>query len=287
MFSDSHAHIFSIFNKNNGDSSFLSEIEQNKFRFIMDIGTNPGDLQERRKFILDFFNGKKPDFIHFSAGLWPHANSIAEPEKSIKALNADIDFLLNNKANFCAVGECGLDRFWNGKTACENTANSGTPDIEGEEYLFTQQLLLAKRKKLPVIIHSRDAYKDTVKCIDNVGYHRGVIHCYSYGINEAQEFIKRGWYISFPGNITYPKKQAEKEKIAALIKSIPTDKLLLETDAPYLTPVPFRGKTNMPLLIEYTYRTAAEILNTTIKNLSDLIYRNCVECFKTNTQTVE
>ncbi|UTC67743.1 MULTISPECIES: TatD family hydrolase [unclassified Treponema] len=302
MFSDSHAHFFMIFQKNEGDASFLHTMTERKFRFAMDIGTEPGDLQPRQRFISEVFErkmpghmpGHLPSFLHFAAGLWPHASSIVEPEKALKALKADIDTLFLQKAEsekvhpgfpfYCALGECGLDRFWNGPAAEKrggdlNPDERGTADIEGEEFLFREQLKIAKEKNLSVIVHSREAYEDTIKCIDEIGHHKGIIHCYSYGLKEAYSFLERGWYISFPGNITYAKKQADKDRIAELVKAIPSDKLLLETDAPYLAPVPFRGKINTPLLIEYTYAAVSEILGKSMEVLAEQVYQNCCSCF--------
>lgn len=283
MFSDSHAHIFSILQKNGGNPSFLKEMELKGFKFVMDIGTEPGDLAERKKAVSEACNGKIPGFIWFSAGLWPHASSIAEPEKSMRVLKNDIHTLLAEKHTYCALGECGLDRYWNGTNAAANASNNGmekgTTDVAGEKFLFKEQLKFAREKNLPVIIHSRDAFKETLECIDDVGYHNGIIHCYSYGIEEIVEFIKRGWYISFSGNITYPKKHEDKEKTAQFLKAVPKNRLLLETDAPYLTPVPFRGKVNTPLLIEYVYATASEILGISMEALAEQIYANCCECF--------
>ncbi|UTY33691.1 TatD family hydrolase [Treponema putidum] len=318
MFSDSHAHFFMIFQRNEGDTSFLHTMKERNFKFAMDIGTQPGDLKERQKFISDVFSDKIqgqmpglmhgqmtmqatvheperfPDFMHFAAGLWPHAESIADPENALAALKTDIDTLFLQKAEaektnsgkpfYCGLGECGLDRYWNGPAAEKrggdlNSEEKGTSDIEGEEFLFKEQLKIAKEKNLSVIVHSRDAYEDTLKCIDEVGHHKGIIHCYSYGLKEAYTFLERGWYISFPGNVTYAKKQADKDRIAELVKAIPADKLLLETDAPYLAPVPFRGKINTPLLIEYTYAAVSEILGKSMEALAEQIYQNCCSCF--------
>lgn len=310
MFSDSHAHFFMIFKRNEGDPSFLYTMTERKFRFAMDIGTEPGDLSSRQKFISQVFEEKMPgqmpaslscpeslhlpSFLHFAAGLWPHASSIAEPEKSLKALKADIDTLFLQKAEsekvypgkpfYFSLGECGLDRFWNGPAGEKregdlNPDERGTTDIEGEEFLFKEQLKIAKEKNLSVIVHSRDAYEDTLQCIDEIGHHKGIIHCYSYGLKEAYSFLERGWYISFPGNITYAKKQADKDRIAELVRAVPADKLLLETDAPYLAPVPFRGKINTPLLIEYTYAAVSEILGKSMEDLAEQVYQNCCSCF--------
>ncbi len=276
MFSDSHAHILSILQRNNSDVSFLKKMQDAAFRFLMDIGTEPSDLKKRRQAVRDSFDGKIPEFIRFAAGLWPSASSIADPEKAMSALKTDIHTLLAENPEYCAVGECGIDRYWNGAAA---ETGKGTADTEGEEFLFKEQLKLAEEKKLSVIVHSREAFAETLTCIDEVGYHRGIIHCYSYGLEEAKEFIKRGWYISFSGNITYPKKPNDKKKIAELVKAVPENRLLLETDAPYLAPVPFRGNLNTPLLIEYTYAAASEILEKPMEALAEQIYCNCCECF--------
>ncbi len=287
MFCDSHAHFFKIFEENGGDYSFFDEMKANNFRFLMDIGTAPGDLQKRKDSVLKANNGKFPDFIYFTVGLWPHTDSIANPQEALAAFKVDIESHLKTKPEYSGIGECGLDRYWNGQDAFDKGRTVGTMDIEGEEFLFKEQLRFAKEKKLSVVIHSRDAFDDTLKCIDEVNYHRGIIHCYSYGIEEAKEFIKRGWFISFPGTITYYKKQKDKDKIIELLKLVPKKQFLLETDAPYLAPVPFRGKLNNPNLIEYTYAFASEILNVSISDLSDLVLENCKAVFKVDNRMTE
>ena len=104
------------------------------------------------------------------------------------------------------------------------------------------QLDLAKKYSLPVIVHSRDAFGATLGCIKNASYDSGVIHCFSYGKDEARAFLDRGWYISFPGNITWAKKEVDRERIASLVRYVPRDRFLLETDAPYLTPRPIAAR---------------------------------------------
>lgn len=278
MFSDSHAHIFFTSRKIDDTALLLKTMQERRFRFIMDVGTEPSDLKKRMQCVKDFSQGKIPFYIHFSAGIWPGAESIEKSAESLTALEADIKTLAESSDTFTALGECGLDRFWNGANAAGK--DGGTLNIEGEENLFKEQLRKAKKYNLAVIVHSREAYTDTLKCIDEVGWHKGVIHCFSYGIKEAQEFLERGWYISFPGNITFAKTQEAKEKIRELLKAVPFDKLLLETDSPYMTPVPFRGKPNTPLYIEYVYRQAAEYLECSVENLSDIVYENCINLFR-------
>lgn len=307
MFSDSHTHICNTRNKlsetNNerllnssakeiaetlDPFAMMESLQNERFRFVMDIGTEPADLEERVKCVKELAQGNIPSFIHFSAGLWPHKQTIEKSEDALQLLEKDIIYGLesarervkNGDENACffALGECGLDRYWNGKAAPMLQAG-GTLDIAGEEELFIQQLKMAKKYNLAVIIHSRDAYSDTLKCIDLVGHHKGVIHCYSYGIDEAKTFLERGWYISFPGNITFPKTKTKIKQVKELVASIPHDRLLLETDAPYITPVPLRGQPNTSLYIKHTYQKASEYLGVSIQHLCDVVYNNCCALF--------
>lgn len=287
MFSDSHTHILFTKEKIDNAESMIASLKQEGFRFLMDIGTEPGDLKKRVDCVGGISKGEIPHFIHFAAGLWPHATSIENATSSLKMLEDDIKMGLNiakemakdsKDAPFFALGECGLDRYWNGLDA-PMQKEGGSLDIEGEEHLFMEQIRIAKKYNLALIIHSRSAYIDTLKCIDKVGYHKGVIHCFSYGIEEAKSFLERGWYISFPGNITFAKTKTAIEKTQALVSSIPLHHLLLETDAPYMSPVPLRGQTNTSLNIKHTYKKASEFLGISVERLCDVVYQNCVSLF--------
>ena len=283
-------------------SDLLTEMEKQNFPFVLDIGTRPGDLDERRQIVqaasglcANTGNGI-PRYLHFSCGLWPDGPVIADRKNALSALEADIQKMRARDVEFASLGECGLDRYWNGPAAAERIAalekmsesertaaasddGPGTTDLAGEEELFEMQLDLAQRYALPVIVHSRDAFEATLGCIRNGGWDTGVIHCFSYGVAEARAFLDRGWYISFLGNITWPKRDADKERIATLVRYVPRDRLLLETDAPYMTPAPYRGKTNTPLLIENTYNRAAAILNIEVSALARLVYENACTLF--------
>jgi TatD DNase family protein len=304
MFSDTHCHLSYIAERGENLVNVIGTMRERAVPFVLDIGTRPGDLARRAAVISEASGGAVPDFIHFSCGLWPDAETIADRNDALAALKADLDAMLAGGASgaapaFAGFGECGLDRYWNGAAAAERIAaqklagsaggavatkaaaddGPGTTDIAGEEDLFLAQLELARAYCLPVIVHSRDAFEPTLGCIADVGYDSGVIHCFSYGVSEARAFLDRGWYISFPGNITWAKKEADKDRIASLVRYVPRDRLLLETDAPYLTPAPHRGKTNTPLFIEHTYNRAAEILGLTPSELALLVAENAKTLF--------
>ncbi|MGP1595089.1 MAG: TatD family hydrolase [Treponema sp.] len=276
MFSDSHCHLSHIAEKTLHFPLVLKLMENTGMPFIMDIGTKPGDFYHRLQTVQSVYT-KKTSFsncIHFSAGIWPDRASIENQEPALHALHSDITTILALGHRYTAVGECGIDRYWNG-----THTKYGTQDTAAEELLFKKQLALAKKYGLAVIIHSRDAFEPTLHCIDEIGWHRGVIHCFSYGIEEAAEFIKRGWYISFPGTITYPEYNKTPEYLIQLLSSVPANRLLLETDAPYLSPVPVRQEINTPLGIAYTYEKVSAILHIPLEQLCSLVYENCCRLF--------
>ncbi len=300
MFSDTHCHLKHLKERGVDIASLVQALSGEGFRFVLDIGTKPEDFAERVSVVTDSVPTRSvPDFIHFSAGLWPDAHSIEHRAESLRALERDVSAMLelaktrsaSGVAPFAALGECGLDRYWNGSSAPGALAaraagdsssaddGPGTDDLAGEEELFGLQLAMAKAHGLPVIVHSRDAFDATLGVIKDSGWDRGVIHCFSYGIAEARAFIDRGWYVSFPGNVTWPKKEADIERVRSLVRYVPRDRLLLETDSPYLAPAPHRGKTNTPLLVRQVYERAAEYLAIAPDALAEIVFANARELF--------
>ena len=277
MFTDSHCHLRHISQKTSHFPLVLKEMQEESFPFVMDIGTDAGDFTPRCNAVADAWNtdGSIPDFIHFSAGLWPGRAAIERRVEAMQILEADIQAILKSGQPYAAVGECGIDRYWNHAGA----TGTGTGDLVGEEQLFKEQLILAKRYGLAVIIHSRDAFEATLRCIDEVGWHRGVIHCFSYGKKEAEAFLERGWYLSFPGTITYADNTETGAEATELVRMVPDDKLLLETDAPYLAPQSVRREVNTPLNIAYTYQAASKYRHCSIEHLCKIVYRNCCRLF--------
>ena len=271
----------------------LSQLARRDCFFGLDIGTRAGDLQGRQLAVEKCIAGvadarladKARSFMYFSAGIWPDVESIKDRENQVKLLrdsivaaSADPDQdTLNRK--IIAVGECGLDHHWNpsGEDGrCEEDFDEQV--YRGERELFEAQIELARELKLPVIVHSRDAFEDTLECINNIGYHNGIIHCYSYGIEEARTFLDLGWYIALGGGITYTKK-SKLEQLQQLIRFIPSDRLLTETDAPYLAPVPFRGQANSPVLVEHVFNYIAQARDITVDELNATVDSNIKSLF--------
>ena len=290
MYSDTHFHFPQLCD---GDVSYgaqvLTALVARGCFFGLDIGTQADDVFTREAFAAkcmqqiadDAVREQAGALLYFSAGIWPAAGAITARTEQVETLAAAIMQVNDQQqvphARVVAVGECGLDHHWNpggvdGRTPFDAAL------IHGEAELFEMQLALAHKLQLPVIVHSRDAYADTLACIKRSGYDNGVIHCYSYGAEEAVQFVERGWYIAFGGAVTYAKKHAVTD-IQRTIRAVPDERLLLETDAPYLSPVPLRGQKNTPLNIEHTYRFVAAARGTTVEALSAQVDENVRRLF--------
>jgi TatD DNase family protein len=166
-----------------------------------------------------------------------------------------------------AIGECGLDyHMYKGEVA------------EGKKYrqikLFEAQLKLALKHKLPVIIHCRDAFADIFSVLDNLPeIPTGVLHCFSGGLEDLRMVTERGLYVGIDGNVTYSKQ------LGLVIPQIPKDRLLLETDTPYLTPVPHRSERNEPKYLILTAKSVAGYQKTTYENLAKTTTENAYRLF--------
>jgi len=288
MFLDTHCHLSTIKEKDIQLDALLENLAKEDFWFILDIGTHCDDLDFRQENVKNAIINikdkniaeKAKKMIFYSAGIWPAPEAINDAENQMKTLRAFVE----KHPEVIAIGECGLDHHWNVTNGVASGADFRdeaifSPDfLQKEMAFFEMQLDFGKEKNLPIIVHSRDAFVDTLTSIKNVGYNNGVIHCYSYGKEEARQFLDLGWYIALGGAVTYCKKSKIAE-MKELINFIPKDRLLIETDAPYLAPVPERGKINTPLLIKHTYNFIAENLGFSLEELKDIINRNTKNLF--------
>ncbi len=301
MFSDTHFH-FSLIEERTGGEGYkiLSRMAERNCKFGLDIGTKAGDLNARQNCVRLALNKiedadlqkKASDFVYFSAGIWPDIEEIKNRVECVQNLENQISdsFSDDNQAEnnasrvsinkkIIAIGEGGLDHHWNPTGADGRTESDFNDEIyKGEKELFEMQLALAKKMNLPMIVHSRDAFDDTVECIKSCGWNKGIIHCYSYGLEEARVFLDLGWYISFSGSVTYTKK-SKYEDMKKLLSFVPEDRLLCETDAPYLAPVPMRGTVNTPILVEHTYNYIAQARGIEVEQLCETVDANAGKLF--------
>ena len=172
------------------------------------------------------------------------------------------EYSKNNK--IVAIGEIGLDYYW----------DKSFNDIQKE--VFIKQIKLANELNLPISIHDREAHKDTFDILKEYNKNSTIVmHCFSGSVEFARECIKEGWYIALGGVVTF--KNAVKTKEVA--KDVPLEKLLLETDAPYLTPVPFRGTENQPSYVRFVAEEIARLREISFEELADVTTKNAKDIF--------
>ncbi len=199
------------------------------------------------------------DNVYSMVGIFPSEAKTYTDEVENKLIN-----LAQNK-KVVAVGEVGLDYYW------DKSFNNIQQDV------FKKQIRLANKLNLPLVVHDREAHKDTFDIIkqENKGS-KVLFHCFSGSVEFMRECVNEGWYIALGGVVTF--KNAVKMKEVA--KEVPLDKLVLETDSPYLTPVPHRGKPNKPAYVKYVAEEIAKIREMTLEEIADITSTNAEEFFK-------
>lgn len=244
---DSHAHLDS---KRFDD--FREELIENMFQNgVGGIVTCGCDVESSKKALSIAENH---EFIYAAVGYHP-----CDVDEEVQ-LDV-IEELAHNK-KCVAIGEIGLDYYWEKENA------------EQQKVVFEELLSLAKRLALPVIVHDREAHADTLEILKK-HKPKGILHCYSGSVEMAEEIIKLGMYIGVGGVITF--KNAR--KLPDVVRAIPDDKLLLETDCPYLAPEPFRGKLCHSGMITLTAEKIAEIRNTSRDEILKISFENAKKIF--------
>ena len=242
MFIDTHCHM----EDENFNSDRAEVLERAKVAGVEAI-INFGSTMESSIAICELAK----DFSEIYGGIGIHPEEIDDFDKNTCAKLAE---LAENK-KVIAIGEIGLDYHWE-------------KDLERrqiQQKIFIEQLDLARQLKLPVCVHDRDAHGDTLKILQTEGKNlRGVLHCYSGSLEMAREVWKLGWFIGVDGPLTF-KNSA---KLPEIVKAAPRDKILIETDAPYLAPVPYRGKRNEPAYVVEVAKKLAEFRGETLEEVA-------------------
>jgi len=246
---DTHCHLFYDDLKNDLDIVLNRAQELGVNRFIC-VGTNMEDSRECLGLAETYEN------IYASVGVHPHDAKDA-PEDYLDQIADLITF-----PKMIALGEIGLDYF----------RNISEPDIQ--QNVFREQLALAQRLQKPVIFHNRDADADVLKILSEFPDVTGVAHCFSSDLKTAKTFIDLGFYISFSGNLTY-----KNSHLPDVAKELPLEKLLVETDSPYLSPVPYRGKPNEPGRTRFVAEKLAEIHGVTLEIIAEKTTTNAESLF--------
>ncbi len=252
MFIDSHVHL--------DDKRFdldrdmlIKSLRDNGVELAINIGA---DLETS---IASVDLANKYENIYATVGVHPHSASQVT-NKVMERLKE-----LSQNPKVVAIGEIGLDYYY----------DNSPRDLQRK--WFKEQLKLAKEVNLPVVIHSREATQETFDYIKEGqdGNLRGVMHCFSGSVEMAMEYIKLGFYISLGGPVTFKNARTPKEVAEAL----PLDKLLIETDCPYLTPEPYRGKRNEPIFVKYVAEEIGKIKGTSAEEVAQATKKNAKELF--------
>ena len=169
---------------------------------------------------------------------------------------------LENK-KIIAIGEIGLDYYWD-KT-----------NIERQKEIFKSQIEIAKSLNLPILVHDREAHQDTFEIIKTSGIKKVLLHCFSGGVEFAKKCVNEGWLLGIGGVLTFKNSK----KIKEVVKEIPLNYIVLETDAPYMTPHPFRGEENSPKYLKFVAHEIANIKDTTFEHVDKVTSQNAKEFF--------
>ena len=256
MYFESHAHY--------DDEAFdedrdilLSSFKEKGIDYVINSASNI----ESSKFGLAL--SKKYDFLYASVGVHPH-DAASLDEESFKELSS-----LAKEERAVAIGEIGLDFHYDFSPR------------DSQRYWFKKQLELAKTMDMPVIIHSREASQETFDMIkeanlsERSGKGAGVIHCYSGSTEMALQYIEMGYYIGVGGVVTF----SNSKKLVKVVKTIPLEKILIETDCPYLSPVPKRGKRNSSLYLPYIVDKISQIKEISHDETAEVTKLNAINLF--------
>lgn len=200
--------------------------------------------------------------LRFAVGVHPHhAGAFAGRPGAAAAL---VESRLAGLTGAVAVGEIGLDYHY----------DFAPRDVQRE--VFAEQLALARRREMPVVIHAREADADVVAIIGGSGHHRGVFHCFTGDVAQARRALDLGFHVSLAGIVTFPKAHALRD----VARVVPDDRLLVETDSPYLAPVPHRGKRNEPAWVARVVEAVAEVRGVSPAQLDAMTSRNFASLFE-------
>ena len=255
MIFDTHAH-YDDERFDEDRDALLASMKEAGIGNIVNIGANMASSQRSLDLAGEY------DFMYAAVGV--HPSDCAElDEEKIEHLKGMSSF-----PKCVAIGEIGLDYYW------------PEPDHELQKKWFKRQIALAREVGLPIVVHSRDAAADTVELLksENAGELGGVVHCFSYSKEIAEECVRMGFYIGIGGVLTFKNGRRMKE----VAETIPLDNIILETDCPYLAPEPFRGKRNSSLYLPYVVSAMAQIKGITEEEVIKITEDNARKMYRLN-----
>lgn len=248
MFIDTHCHLSS--EDYESIDKVIEEAKENNVKYLIVSGYDKKSIKE----VIEIAN--RYDNIYLTLGYHPSEADITTDEDLI-----ELKEIIKNNKKVIGIGEIGLDYHW------------VKDNKEKQKELFIKQVNIAKELDLPVVIHSRDAFQDTFDILKETN-HRGVIHCFSGNIENAKMYSSIGYYFGIGGVLTF-----SNSNLKETIKEIPLDRILLETDSPYLAPTPYRGHQNEPKFIPIIAKELSDILNKNIEEIEEKIRENTSKIF--------
>lgn len=255
-FVDSHAHL--DYDKYDEDrDEMLARAEKAGIKNILQIAMGPSE----EKIVQCYHLVKKHDHMRMAVGIHPHDADKFDDDVYHTVLT------YASKEKVSAIGEIGLDYYY------ENS------NREKQKNCFSQLMDLAVIMNLPICVHTRDAFEDTYALAKEKDIFKqvgGVIHCFTGTEEEAKKFVELGAYISFSGVVTFKNT----EELHRAVKAVPMDRILIETDAPFLAPVPYRGKRNEPAYMLETAKTVASIKGVSLEEIARVTTANARRLFK-------
>lgn len=205
---------------------------------------------------------EKYDFIYTTAGISP--NDIPQTQEELWIMLEEIEAIAKQSGKVVAIGEIGLDYYWNDENK------------ELQKLAFERQIEIANRLELPIVIHTREAVMDTLAILkQREVLKKGVFHCCPLNRELVKEALKLGFYISFAGPITFKNSKNANE----IIEMVPNDRMLIETDSPYLSPEPLRGRRNDPRNVRFVAQKIAEVKGMTLEETAKITYQNVERLF--------
>lgn len=251
-FFDSHAHLDD--EKFNEDrEELIEEIKKSGIDKFISAGYS---LEGSKKGI-ELAN--KYDFIYTTSGISP--NDIPQTEEELWKTLKEIEKMAQENQKVVAIGEIGLDYYWEKEEKMRKL----------QKIAFIEQIKIANKIDLPIVIHTREAVMDTIQILkENPVNNKGIFHCCPLNRELVKEALKLGFYISFAGPITFKNSKNANE----IIEMVPNDKMLIETDSPYLAPEPVRGTRNNPINVKYIAQKIADVKKMSLEEVAKLTYKN-------------
>lgn len=253
MLIDSHAHLTHTSFDEESVRPLLERASKAGIEAIINICTNPAELEKGLKLSQEF------PWVYTAASTTPH---------DVEKEGGEVFHVMEKEAlkgDLVAVGETGLDYHYYPETK------------ETQQFFLRRYVRLARQSALPIIIHCREAFNDLFRVLDEdyVGQ-PGVLHCFTGTVEEAEEVVARGLYLSLSGIVTFKKSTVLHE----VAKKVPLDRLLIETDSPYLSPTPYRGKPNEPAFLIETAKFVAGLRGISLAELASATTRNARSLFR-------